>query len=163
MGQGVRLGFRQDSLIEGARPHVRRGAREPPGRPARALTLLGHVSVRAAFLSELKLFSPKLAASWAGGWAVRAAARLVLGRAGPPGSRFGSRAHRPNSALRQSSLLPGRLCSVHFLIHRRVFLYAFLISVCFCFASLSDFSLRGSVCLAKKQSTLNCTFVFQKF
>ena len=87
-----------------------RGPRDAaaPGRPARAPTRLGQVSLRAAFLSELKLFThPGLAASWAGGWAVRAVARLILGRSRPPGSPFGSRARRPNSALPQSSLLPG--------------------------------------------------------
>ena len=62
---------------------------------------------RCLFVRAQAFYPPGLAASWAGGWAVRAVALLILGRSRPPGSPFGSRARRPNSALPQSSLLPG--------------------------------------------------------
>lgn len=79
-----------------------------------------------------------------------------LGRPRPgPTSRVPNQIpHSPSLARRRRraprSPGPGLLFCVHFLTHRRVFLYAFLISICFCFASLSDF-LRGSVCLVKKK------------
>lgn len=100
--------------IEGARSHVRRGTPELPGGPARVLTRLVHVSLRAAFLSELRLSPPgPLRAGPAGGWCgLRSAANRR--RVPAPGVPV----WLPQTAPGQSSLLRGRLCCAHFLIHR---------------------------------------------
>lgn len=143
---------------------MRRGSREPPGRLSRAPTRLRHVSFRAAFLSELKLFFPP-SNRWAGGWAARAATRLTPRPVRAPGSPNGSGALGPNSAAPPSSPLPGpwapllrSLLNPPLSVSLRVCnLYLFL----FCIPKW--LSLRGSVWLVKKQSTQDGTFVFKSF
>lgn len=80
------------------------GAARPPGQgPAR----LGRVSLRAAVLPpELRLLPRKLAASGAGGWAVRAVARRILGRSRPRVSRSDPALPVPPGALFPGSWAP---------------------------------------------------------